>query len=236
MNRLFASAGGTERFDASRWLAQAVTSDPIDRTHATGHDARAVVVDWLACLFMAPLPIVAVADYRSTQGERLLEAIGDEMGCAPGIHRMRSALTFPGASTASLARELSITYTLLFEGVAGPRTASLHERSYIGADDRPFRLAIHDMETLLQRFGGIVRSGHRDPSDHLSIELALLSTVMRAADEDGVALLRDRLLGWVPAFSARCGRIDPIGFYFGAAMVLNAVLMSPAFRNAHGVA
>jgi TorA specific chaperone len=68
------------------------------------------------------------------------------------------------------------------------------------------------------------------------IELAMLSNVMRAADEDGVALLRDRLLGWVPAFAARCGRVDPIGFYFGAAMVLNAVLMSPALRNAHCVA
>lgn len=206
--------------------ARVATADSHERTEATRNGPGAVIVDWLACLFMAPLPIVAVADYRSAEGARLLEAIGDEMDCAQGIDRMRSALG-PGASTASITRQLSVTYMLLFEGVAGPRTVSLYESAY-GGGSRLFQRASGDMEALLQRFGVIFRKDCGEPPDHLSIELALLSKVLRVDDDDGVSLLRDRLIAWVPEFAAHCRKADPSGFYCGASMVLKDLLTSTA--------
>jgi TorA specific chaperone len=201
----------------------------LEHTETVG-DSGAVMAAWLSGLFMAPLPIDAVADYCSTGGARFLEAIGDELGCMPGIDRMRSALA-ANAPPASIACELSVAYTLLFDGVAGPATVSLYESAYGGAGGRLFQEATGDMELLLERCGLSVSKDCCEPADHLSIELALLSTVLREDDGDCAALLRDRLLAWVPEFAARCGRADRSGFYGGAAMVLNDHLTLLKLRN-----
>jgi TorA specific chaperone len=201
-----------------------------EQTEEAGGPPGALIAAWLSGLFMAPLPIDAVADYCSSGGARLLEVIGAELGCKPGIDRMRSALTV-NVSPTSIARELAIAYTLLFDGVAGPGTVSLYESAYSGTGGRLFQKAAGDMELLLQGFGLSVSEDCCEPPDHLSIELALLSTVLRGNDGDCVASLRDRLLAWVPEFARRCDRVDRSGFYCGAAMVLNDLLRSPALRD-----
>jgi TorA-specific chaperone len=193
-------------------------------------NATAFIAVWLAEVFIAPLTIVAVSEHCSTDGAQLLEAIGDELGCRSAIDRMRSALS-GGAAAASIERELSIAYTLLFEGVAGSATVPLYESAYGGEGTRLFQRATADMESMLQDCALSVSKDCCEPPDHLSIELALLAAVLRDDDKPRAAFLRDRLRAWVPEFAARCNKADGNGFYGGAAMVLNGLLAAPTLHD-----
>lgn len=203
----------------------------LEQACETRGDPAADVASWLAGLFMAPLPVDSVVHYCSTDGARFLEAIGEETGCKPGIDCMRRTFVVE-ESPASIARRLAVTYTILFEGIAGPGTVSLYESAYAEGGGRLFQKATGDMELLLQRSGLSVSKDCCEPADHLSIELALLSAALHDDSKRGVALLRDRLRGWVPEFAARCGEADRSGFYSGAAMILNDLVTSPALRGA----
>jgi hypothetical protein len=50
---------------------------------------NALLAEWLAGLFMAPLSPSAVANYRDGLGATLLDILADELGCESGAQRMR---------------------------------------------------------------------------------------------------------------------------------------------------
>ncbi len=203
----------------------------LEQAWDTRGDPKAFIAAWLAGVFIAPLTIDTVAEYCAAEGTFLLAAVGDEVGCKQGIDRMWRALS-SGASPASIERELSITYMELFEGAAGPATVPLYESAYTGSGTRLFQQATGDMELLLQRCDLSVIKDCREPPDHLSIELALLSAVLREDRKQFIPVIRDRLLAWVPEFTVRCNDADQSGFYSGAAMVLYKLLTVPALGNA----
>lgn len=186
---------------------------------------HASIFEWLAGLFMAPVPEAAVASYRDGLGASLLDAIGEEAGCDAGVLRMRSAL-IADASAAATARSLAVSFTVLFDGVGGPRTVSPYESAYVGATRRLFGAPTADMDRLLRHHDVATGDAVHEPPDHLSIELALLARLMREnADNDAQsALLDDHLLVWVPTFAERCCDADGTGFYAGAVRVLTAFL------------
>jgi TorA-specific chaperone len=199
----------------------------------TRGDPAAFIAAWLAGVFIAPLTLDTVAEYRAAEGAFLLGAVGDEVGCKQGIDRMWRAVA-NGGSTASVERELSMAYMELFEGAAGPATVPLYESAYTG-NGKLFQQATGDMEALLRRCDMAVIKDCREPPDHLSIELALLSAVLREDSKQYVPMLRERLLAWVPEFAVRCNDADQSGFYSGAAMVVYKLLTAPVLRNARGV-
>jgi TorA-specific chaperone len=212
-----------------------MTVGHLERAWETDGSAAAGIAGWLASVFIAPLPIDVVTEYCSADGARLLTAIGDEVGCKACTDQMRRALA-TRASPASIERELSISYTLMFEGVAGLGTVSLYESAYTGAGSRLFKQPTADMELLLHHYGHAVRQDCCEPPDHLSIELALLSAMLREDNRQSVAMLCDRLLTWVPHFAARCGEADEYGFYSGAAMLLNGFIATAVLHNARSTA
>jgi TorA specific chaperone len=203
----------------------------LEQAWETRDDPTAFIAAWLAGIFIAPLPVDVIAQYCSAEGAFLLSAVGDEVGCRQGIDRMWRALA-TGGSPASIERTFSIAYMELFEGAAGPATVPLYESAYSGRGNRLFQQATGDMELLLERCDVSVIKDCREPPDHLSIELALLSAVLRENSMQYVAMLRDRLLSWVPEFAVRCNESDEFGFYSGAAMVIYKLLTAPALRNA----
>jgi TorA-specific chaperone len=207
----------------------------LEQAWETRDDPTAFIAGWLAGIFIAPLPVDVVAQYCSVEGAFLLNAIGEEVGCKQGIDRMWRVLA-EGGSPESIERALSIVYMELFEGAAGPATVPLYESAYSESGNRLFQQATGDMELLLQQCDVSVIKDCREPPDHLSIELALMSAVLRENSMHYAAMLRDRMLSWIPEFAVRCNESDETGFYSGAAMVIYKLLTAPVLRNARIVA
>jgi TorA-specific chaperone len=188
-------------------------------------DWHASIVEWLAGLFMAPLSASAVENYRTGLGVDFLDTLAGEPRCAPGVQRIRSALT-PEDPLPKVARRLAIAFTLLFDGVDGPNTVAPYESAHVGPSGRLFQAPTSEMGRLLRQWNMAVDDAFREPPDHLSIELALLAQLMRrgASHRAQAALLDDHLLAWVPIFAGRCCNADRTGFYAGAVWVLTGFL------------
>jgi TorA-specific chaperone len=186
---------------------------------------NALIAEWLAGLFMAPLSATAVTSYRNGLGATLLDTLLDERGCAAGVQRMRSALVTDD-SAAAVARKLGVAFTILFDGVGGGRTVSPYESAHVSGSGRLFQAPVSDMDLLLRQADMSIDDMVGEPSDHLSIELALLGRLMRsgASPQAQAALLDDHLLVWVPMFADRCRAADSTGFYAGAASLLMGFL------------
>jgi TorA-specific chaperone len=186
---------------------------------------NASIAEWLAGIFVVPPTTDTIASYREGMGKALFEAIAEEPGCTAGARCMQSALNAEESSV-RVTRRLAAAYTKLFDGVGGAKTVSLYESAYVSLSGRLFQAATGDMERLLRQSDVSTNDAFREPSDHLSIELALLAWLIRhdAAPQAQVALLDDHLLVWVPAFAERCREYDRTGFYAGTAQVLTAFL------------
>lgn len=194
---------------------------------AVSSDLRwnASIAEWLAGIFVAPPTTNTVVSYREAIGATLFEALAEEPECVAGVQRMQSALNVEG-SAAAVAHRLAAAFTQLFDGVGGTKTVSLYESAHVGVLGRLFQAASGDMEKLLRQSDVSTDKEFREPSDHLSIELALLAWLIRhdADRQAQAALLDDHLLVWVPAFADRCREHDRTGFYAGTAQVLKAFL------------
>jgi TorA-specific chaperone len=185
---------------------------------------NAAIAEWLAGLFMAPPSADMVASYRAGFGATLLDALCHEPGCAAAVRRMRAALSVDEPA-AAMARRIAIDFTRLFEGAGGWQTVSPYENAH-GGMSHQLHAAAGDMNRLLRQFDVSIDAAFREPSDHLSVELALLAWLMRhEPDVCAQAALLDRhLLVWTPGFADRCGDHDRSGFYAGSAQVLTAFL------------
>ena len=186
---------------------------------------NASIVEWLAGIFVAPPSINAVVGYRGRMGAILFEALDEEPGCHPGVQRMRSAMNLEGPA-AAVALRLGRAFTQLFDGIAGSKAVSLYESGHVGVSGRLFQAPVVSVGKLLRKSDLSIDDGFCEPSDHLSIELALLARLIRHDSNPGAqkALLDDHLLNWLPAFADRCHECDRTGFYAGTAQVLTAFL------------
>jgi TorA specific chaperone len=186
---------------------------------------NALIAEWLAGIFVAPPTTDAVVSYREAIGATLFEALAEEPGCAAGAQRMQFALNVEG-SAGAVARKLAAAFTQLFDGIGGSKTVSLYESAYVSVSGRLFQAPSGDIEKLLRQSDVSTDLAFREPSDHLSIELALLAWLIRhdAERQAQAALLDDHLLVWVPDFADRCREHDRTGFYAGTAQVLTAFL------------
>ena len=181
----------------------------------------ATVTEWLAGLFLVPLTTDAVASYRDGIGAALLEELEQQPSCRDGVRLMQVGLT--GTQTSRmLARQLGSAFMQLFEGVGGPRTVSPFESAHISPRGRLFQQPATEMDRLLAQTNLMLTSGIGEPSDHLSVELALLAYMLRTgANRRATAWLLDRrLLNWVPGFAQAVQVADRTGFYAGAASLL----------------
>jgi TorA-specific chaperone len=202
---------------------------PISDPHGTSPNPEwdASIVEWLSGIFVAPPSIETVEGYRRRIGEILFEALEDEPGCRPGIQRMRSALNLQASAT-EVAHLFGRAFTQLFDGIAGSRSVSLYESAYVSPSGLLFQAPVGRIEKLLRQSDVSINVGFCEPSDHLSIELALLARLMRHETDPCAqgALLDDHLLVWLPAFADQCHACDQTGFYAGAAQVLKVFLES----------
>lgn len=188
---------------------------------------NASIAEWLAGIFAAAPTADTVISYRGRMGATLFASLAQDATRVAGARRMQSALDIE-APAAVLAPELAAAFTHLFDGVGGGKTVPPYESAHVGASGRLFQAPTDAMEKLLRRSDLSTDEAFREPSDHLSIELALLARLIRhdSDHETQAALLDDHLLVWVPRFADRCRAYDRTGFYAGAAQVLVAFLIA----------
>jgi len=199
----------------------------------SGSGWNAMIADWLAGLFIAPMSATMVASHRSGLASDLLAYLAGEPGYGHGIAQMQAALGADGAAEAT-RRRLAAAFTRLFDGAGG---IALYESAYLGPSGRLFQAPVAAMNQQLRAADRAICDATGEPPDHLSIELALLATQLRQGDLRRSAELRDvHLLTWVPEFAEHCGKADPTGFYAGAAQVLLAFLTAEAAQCADAAA
>lgn len=194
-----------------------------DLARPADSDWDAIVMEWLAGLFLAPVSFDVVISYREGLGATLLAEMAQQPRCLDGIQTMRAALAV-GTPAAVLTRTFEIAFMQLFEGVGGPRTVSPFESVHVSPRSLMSQAPARDMDLLLTSAGLQVIGRTREPADHLSVELALLAAMMRTGRQQQQAALLDRLLRWVPDFADTIDAADPSGFYAGAASVLAGFL------------
>jgi len=162
---------------------------------------------------------------RDGLGASFLNALAFQPECGVGAMRMRAILR-TGDDPYEVERRLSIEFSLLFDGVGGPRTVSPYESAYSSPSSRILQGPTSEMNELLRHANASIHRSSNEPADHLSIELALLARMMRegASNRDQATLLDYHLLAFTPIFAARCSDVDRTGFYASAADLMISFL------------
>ena len=178
-----------------------------------------------AAMFAGPLDEAAVKSYRSGQGAEILRALAAEPALRAGIEQMQIALReLPqgNAGTAELAR----AHVVLFSGAGGPASVSPYESAFTEPTGRLFGASEAAMQALLAAHDLSVAAPGNEPADHIATELALLAELYDRSPSADRSALRDRLIGWLPAFRNACRRCDRSGFYAGAATAAAGLLQA----------
>lgn len=188
-------------------------------------ELRGLAIDRVAGWLAAPPDEHVVAQLQSASGQAMLDALAEEFECKAEARAL--CLSLAGASPATVAHDIAVSWTRLFEGVMGTPAVPPYESAYANDPATPSARthgeAVDEMNDLLTRFDmSLVHPG--EPSDHVAVELALYAHLLRRGDRDGIALMRERLYGWVPELIARCRQIDPDGFYGASASLLGVLL------------
>jgi len=176
-----------------------------------------------ADIFAAPLEAAGIAALRDDGRLGGLAPLSDQ----PLAQRALDVLAgFDDAAEAT--SELNAAFCCLFLGAGGPHgNAPPYESAYAG-HGRLFGEPTAEMTKMLAAHGLGVAEGCCEPPDHLAIELALLAALLAGPGPAAAAAVRDRLLGWVPGFAARCAEADTTGFYAALAALLHAFLLEQA--------
>ncbi|RZT42437.1 TorD/DmsD family molecular chaperone [Cupriavidus agavae] len=199
--------------------------DKPDKSDWAPREICAAMLERIAAWLDEPPSEPTIAQLQSPEGQVLLDAIAQEFDARAAIAQLRAALAAGPAST--LALDIAVDWTRLFEGVMGAPTVPLYESAYADDPARPaarlFGCAVDEMNELLVRFD-VSLASQREPADHVSVELALYAVLLRRHDADGIALMRERLSRWVPALIELCRLNDPGGFHGAVASLLGVLL------------
>ncbi|EKS7814405.1 molecular chaperone TorD [Edwardsiella piscicida] len=210
------------------------TAGPLTAQH------YACLYAWLAGLFAHEADEAQLARLRSPDTQAWLDLLCQQAPLRPALQHLQAALA--ALETRPDARlELAADFAGLFL-LSQKRAALPYASCYQGETPR-FRQAICvEMQSLLRQAGMQLNADFHEPEDHLSIFLELLSHLSFASAEQPEHQESERmqlrrttlnlLLGWLPAFSARCVRYDPFGFYGALSQLLLALVQQDADLSA----
>jgi TorA specific chaperone len=197
---------------------------------------RAALYHWFARAFFAPPVEGEVIEMRNGKAQLLLKSLAATPGAAPGIDAMCRALA--AGTPADVASTLGAAHARLFYGVGGYESASPYRSVYSSERGLLCQHATAEMERVLRQHRLRLEDKVCEPSDHLSIQLEVMSQLAyrfaEAAQQKNGKLatlqaeqadfLANQLLSWLPDFAKRVAEIDDLGFHAGLARVLVAVL------------
>jgi len=196
--------------------------------HVPGVD-RELVYGWLAGLFAREPDCETLSAYESKEGAAFLDELSNEATLCPTVKILRKLLE---GEPKQVALGLAVVFGKLFYGVDGPKTISPYESAYISARGTLFQESFTELNTIIKQLGLSVADTFKEPSDHISVELTVMSEMAgrleAAAGTNNVTLISDlidkqrsfldaHLLVWLPEFRDGCLAREPASLYAIAA-------------------
>ena len=176
-----------------------------------------------ADFFAAPLEAADIAALREDGRLGGLAPL-----CEQAAGRSARAVLDGFADVDAATSDLNAAFCCLFLGAGGPHgNAPPYESAWTGSG-RLFGEPSVEMAKLLAAHGLGIAEGNCEPADHLAIELELLAALLARPDPAAASAMRERLLGWLPRFAARCADCDTTGFYAALAALLRDFLLNLA--------
>jgi TorA specific chaperone len=197
---------------------------------------RAALYHWFARAFFAPPDESQVIEMREGKTQLLLKSLAATPGAAAGIDAMRRVLA--SGTPADMASALGAAHARLFYGAGGYESASPYRSIYSSEQGLLCQHATAEMERVLCQHRLRLEDKVCEPSDHLSIQLEVMSQLAYRLAEaaelkngmpatlqtEQADFLANQLLSWLPDFVKRVAEVDDLGFHAGLARVLVAVL------------
>ena len=197
---------------------------------------RAALYHWFALAFFQPPSDEEVYSLREGALWVLLKTLEATPAAGEGVAAMNRALA--AGTPARIASALGAAYTRIFDGAGGHAIAPPYRSVYDGDRGLLCQQATVEMDRVLRQHRMRLDDRVHEPSDHLSIQLEVMSQLaLRVAEEaalhsrplslllaEQVDFLSTQLLAWVRRFAARVAEVDTSGYYAGLASVLVAFL------------
>jgi len=197
---------------------------------------RAALYHWFALAFFQPPSDEEVYSLREGAMWVLLKSLEATPAAGDGVAAMNRALA--AGTPGSAASTLGTAYARIFDGVGGHAVAPPYRSVYDSDTGLLCQQATAEMDRVLRQHRMRLDDQVHEPSDHLSIQLEVMSQLaLRVAEEaelrsrplsplfaEQVDFLSTQLLAWVRRFAERVAAVDPSGYYAGLASVLVAFL------------
>jgi TorA-specific chaperone len=206
-----------------------------DLPRATIARNRAALYRWFARLFFTPAGEAEVIDLRAGPMRAVLDSLAMTPGAAEPVAAICRALDHGSAE--SVAASLGIARTRLFDGIGGYRTTPPYRSMFTSGSGLLCQEATAEMERVLRRHQLKLDANVREPADHLSLQIEVMSQLaLRAAETEAAGgaaaplliaqadFVDQQLLDWVPRFAERLAAVDELGFHAGLAAVLVLIL------------
>lgn len=174
---------------------------------------------WLSSIFSSPLTAQQVQHSAAEPGQTALSWMGEQLEAEQITKTLNQLLAQDAPEKTAL--QLERNYTTLFEGIFQHRAVMPYESAWRENFKVP---PAAEMDATLRTLNMHISEEVHEPSDHLAIELAALSTAL-SNEQTSIALdLVKRLQAWVPNFSAALNKKDASGFYAAAGELLLALI------------
>lgn len=183
--------------------------------------ALAVIVDWFACMFIAPPEMNIIELCQSGRTSLFLTEIGEKLQQQRLSRQLLQSLHDNPAK--QVQRILSYQYVTLFDGMAGPLSTPPYESFFRNANGRLWQQADTEMRDIMFQLNRTVGQSN-EAADHLALQLATLAEALRQKKAEYEKQLFERLLRWVPLLNAAVNRVAPSSFYDNLLSLLTAFL------------
>lgn len=180
--------------------------------------------EWLSGVFSAAPSIQRVEQASAPQEQEALRWIGEKLDAPRVVETLRKILTQDAPEELSVYLQRS--FTQLFEGIFRNRSVLPYESAWIDREAGPNNgsCPVIEMNAVLYALDMRVSEDCPEPSDHIAVELAALSTALRDGQDSVAIELLGRLQSWVPNFAEVLAEQDVSGFYAASGELLLALI------------
>ncbi|OUI77876.1 hypothetical protein HK18_00505 [Commensalibacter intestini] len=172
---------------------------------------HAAIIDWFSRLFIAPLDIKTLKEYRTPAFTEFLTDLGETLN-EPNL-TTQIINTFNATPNKEIEPQLAHQYVSLFDGISGPNAVPPYESFYMNDHGRLFQEPHIEMTHTLSKLDVSIVHSCKEPADHLALELAALAEALRQQNLIFIDALSLRLSQWIPQMNTAINRVAKNSFY-----------------------
>ena len=190
---------------------------------------RALVYGWFARLFIREPDAETLKAYSSPTWKPLLDDFETKPSLAPTVEELRRCLD---KEPKQVVLDLAVVFGRLFYGVDGPESVPPYESAHLSDKGLLFQKPFEELNEITKQLDLSVSQTFKEPADHLSVELAIMSELAERAEharqvsewkefeeflKKQASFLDQHLLAWLPKFQSGCQEREPESLYAKAA-------------------